>query len=534
MSGFTCSVGAVGRHRIESVLQDVFGNSFEVFSHDLQMRPTCANPNCGEDCECADGIFVSQPDDQSCEVRFCGIKRNDHTFDATGTIRFTDRETAVRAARCALRILQQNQQIEERDQQLEYFIQQVSGDLEEACWFRTMADEVAACRADDPLEKLCGRILPQLRRLLHARSVLILQSNTDDTNCILALDSAAEKTEEKEALALNLAAKFGNAAVENAFVWNSEFPVGEAADSNLPDWLDGFILVKIGTQHRHFGWLLALERQDAVGEHGQSRGSESEFGTHEATLMETAAVLLATHAANCELFDEQEKTLIGVVTAMVNALDARDPYTHGHSHRVALISQRVGRELELSEDEIEDIYLSGLLHDIGKIGVPDHILLKNGPLDAEERREIERHTVIGNAILSPVKQLARVLPGVLHHHEQIDGSGYPSRLKGDRIPLAGRILAVADAYDAMTTSRPYRNAMPVESAEQILLEGAGSHWDEAVIDAFFSAKADIENVYEQQEENCCAPAASALQYGRLEDVSHGAIAELSDTGMTEV
>jgi HD-GYP domain-containing protein (c-di-GMP phosphodiesterase class II) len=442
----------------------------------------------------------------------------------TGTVQAVDEESIVRLVDAAQEIISQRQAVDSLNEELGYFVEQVSGDLEEACWFRKLAEQVAACRADEPMVQLCSRILPKLRQLLYAQSVLVLHET--DVNLPPELIAAdAEANGPWQARALHLLHQFRETAQQGAIVRNAGFPT--EADQQMPDSVNAFVLVRIGTARQHFGWLIAMGRDEGHGEYGQSRRSESEFGTHEATLMETAAVLLATHAGNCELFEEQEKTLVGVVTAMVNALDARDPYTRGHSHRVAMISERLAREIGLSDEQCEDIYLTGLLHDIGKIGVADQVLLKNGALDADERRQIEQHTVIGHSILSPVKQLDKVLPGVLHHHEKIDGTGYPQRLAGERIPLAGRILAVADAFDAMTTSRPYRNAMPIVQAVQILLEGTGTHWDEVIIDAFFRSLSDIHRIYDKYNADKSAAQESLLQFGRFEDLSLGRVDTLA-------
>ena len=279
--------------------------------------------------------------------------------------------------------------------------------------------------------------------------------------------------------------------------------------------------MQVGSGERRYGWMLAWDRDPNELDASQTRASDPEFGTHEATLMETTAVILATHAANVDLFEEQRRTLVGSVTAMVNAIDARDPYTKGHSQRVAAISRLIAARLGQSEAYCENTYLTGLLHDVGKIGVPDQVLLKNGPLDKDERRLIEQHTETGYRILLPVEQLEYVLPGVLHHHEKVDGTGYPAQLAGDDIPLIGRILAVADAYDAMTTSRPYRRAMPTEKAEHILQSGQGSHWDSQIVDTFFEIKDEVRKIYESKESVGPTDTESLLQFGRFEDESLG-------------
>lgn len=502
----------------------VFGTQFQLTQKDGPDTSDALHTSCSDDCGCGDGVTTEYVSDGLWDVVINNIESADGLFVACGTVQATDRNAVLRMVRVAREMMEKDRTIEGLNEELGYFIEQVSGDLEEAAWFRKMAEQVAACRADEPLEVLCRRILPQLRNLLFAQSVVVLRESTaDDTDFdIVGIDHA--ETGNWLDHTKRILNRFGADADQKCVILNAAFPSGRK--EQLPGDVDGCILVRIGTVEQRFGWLIAVGRTDAQGPPGQSRGSESEFGTHEATLMESAAVLLATHAANCELFAEQEKTLVGVVTAMVNSLDARDPYTRGHSHRVAMIGQRLAQEIGLDQEEVEDIYLTGLLHDIGKIGVPDHVLLKNGPLDPEERKQIEQHTVIGHAILKPVKQLAKVLPGVLHHHERMDGNGYPHQLAGQNIPLAGRILAVADAFDAMTTSRPYRNAMPVVDAIQIMLEGVGTHWDDVVVDAFFRSLADIHRIYEFHDRSEFLRDESLLQYGRFEDLSHGRLEEL--------
>ena len=175
----------------------------------------------------------------------------------------------------------------------------------------------------------------------------------------------------------------------------------------------------------------------------------------------------------------------------MSTLDAKDPNTRGNSGGVALIAQQLAKQLGYSGEFIQDIYLSGLLHDIGKIGVDDGILRKEGKLTDEEFSQIQKHPMIGYKILTGIKKLKNILPGIRNHHEQIDGRGYPDGLRGSDIPLMARIIAVADAYDAMGSDRPYRNGMPLERLENIFREGKGLQWDSDVIDAYFEIRDEI-------------------------------------------
>lgn len=183
---------------------------------------------------------------------------------------------------------------------------------------------------------------------------------------------------------------------------------------------------------------------------------------------------LQTQAArNSQLVDSYFATLAA-------ALDARDPYTAGHSLRVAEYAVKIGELAELPEDRIDELRKSALLHDIGKIGIRDAILLKDGRLTDEEWEQVKQHPVLGEAILKqvePADAMAPYLPGVRSHHERYDGKGYPDGLAGEEIPLFGRIIAVADAFDAMTSDRPYRKGLARDRAIDILERGRGTQWD---------------------------------------------------------
>jgi len=184
---------------------------------------------------------------------------------------------------------------------------------------------------------------------------------------------------------------------------------------------------------------------------------------------------------------ELAKAYLDTINAVVNTLEARDPYTRGHTERVTTIAKAIAGRLGLSDEEQFTIEIGALLHDVGKIGVADAILRKPGPLDEKEYQEIREHPAKGRLILSNIAYLTKVIPCVLHHHERYDGSGYPQHLAGADIPLPGRIISVADAFDAMTTDRPYRKAMPCSRALAELRRGAGRQFDPKVVRAFLGA-----------------------------------------------
>jgi putative nucleotidyltransferase with HDIG domain len=177
---------------------------------------------------------------------------------------------------------------------------------------------------------------------------------------------------------------------------------------------------------------------------------------------------LAQALDNARLYAAQQRLYVETVTALAEAVEKRDPYTGGHLHRVVAYSVLLGRELGLDTEALEKLALGATLHDIGKIGVPDGVLLKPAKLDEKEAVVMRRHTVDGAEIVSTIESLREIVPIVRNHHERMDGMGYPDGLTGDRIPLLARIVAVADSFDAMTTSRPYRPALAhVEAAREI-------------------------------------------------------------------
>lgn len=173
--------------------------------------------------------------------------------------------------------------------------------------------------------------------------------------------------------------------------------------------------------------------------------------------------------------------LSGSLHALSQALSARDAYTQAHSQRVARLAFELACLFGLSAEASHEIYLAGILHDVGKIGIPDAVLLKAERLSEEDLRAIRRHPETGYKIVEQVETLQFALPGILYHHERWDGAGYPHGLVGESIPLMARIFAVADAFDAMTSSRPYRQAMPLTQVRQIMKAGSGTHWDARII-----------------------------------------------------
>ena len=189
---------------------------------------------------------------------------------------------------------------------------------------------------------------------------------------------------------------------------------------------------------------------------------------------------------NAALYDEQRAMFLGTLRALTASIDAKDRYTRGHSERVAMLTRRLARASGLDDAAIQRFHIAGLVHDIGKIGVPEAVLRKAGRLTDEEFAAIRAHPQIGHTILSGIPRLDDILPGVLHHHERWDGRGYPHRLAGESIPLVARMIALADAFDAMSSTRTYRPAMPRASVLAEISRGAGAQFDPLLAQRFLT------------------------------------------------
>jgi putative nucleotidyltransferase with HDIG domain len=175
-----------------------------------------------------------------------------------------------------------------------------------------------------------------------------------------------------------------------------------------------------------------------------------------------------------------------VIFALAAAAEAKDASDENHTQRVASTARRVGERLGLPEPDLVALYRGALVHDIGKMGVPAAILLKPGPLNAEEERQMRAHPVIGESIVRPIPSAADVLTIVRHHHERFDGGGYPDGLAGHRIPILARIVSVCDAYDALASDRPYRARRNSDEAIETLMRGAGQQWDRELVSILLS------------------------------------------------
>ena len=198
--------------------------------------------------------------------------------------------------------------------------------------------------------------------------------------------------------------------------------------------------------------------------------------------------------ANAQLVETLDRLTWGTLRALARAIDAKSPWTAGHSERVTEMALRIGRVFNLPADQLDVLHRGGLLHDIGKIGVPAEILDKNGRLSDAEMGKMRDHVTIGAAILEPLESFADALPIVLEHHEWFNGNGYPNGLSGEQLSFGGRIYAVADVFDAITSARPYRQPMPRDEAVALITRGSGAQFDPTVVDAFLKVMAADDSI----------------------------------------
>jgi len=217
---------------------------------------------------------------------------------------------------------------------------------------------------------------------------------------------------------------------------------------------------------------------------GDKQGDDREVTSIDMKMLDAAVGHMAVQLQNARLYEARQRMFLGTLEALTASIDAKDPYTCGHSERVAHVAVMLARELGQGEAAVERVRIAGLVHDIGKIGVPESVLCKPGKLTDEEFGLIKLHPEIGHHILRDIPLLDDVLPGVLHHHERYDGRGYPGGLAGEAIPLIARIIGLADAFDAMSSNRTYRPAMPRERVLEEIAKGAGKQFDPALAAVF--------------------------------------------------
>ncbi|MEM9365878.1 MAG: HD-GYP domain-containing protein [Planctomycetota bacterium] len=339
---------------------------------------------------------------------------------------------------------------------------------------RLIHDLTSQLELDDEPSQICRELLGQLHVCVSSRSIVIELAQLDECpNRQATVQSVGEPVDKADLDAI-LRDVFRNADAsdcETRVVNHSDLPALKRRR---------VVVLPISRRGERLGRLIALRDQ-----------SQEEYGTIEIDLMRSVLTVLAMHLVNQRQYSDMQAMLEGTVRSLASALDAKDAYTHGHSSRVAALSVFLARALGLGREECETLHLAGVLHDIGKIGVDDSVLKKPGKLTEEEFDQIKQHPVIGYEILKDIKPFRSILPVVRHHHESWDGRGYPDGLVGNEIPRHAQIVAVADAFDAMVSDRPYREGMPLERVMSVFRQGRGSQWAADVVDCLLQHEVSV-------------------------------------------
>ena len=379
-------------------------------------------------------------------------------------------------------------------EEMESFLDQMARLVEENGSYQREIEDITdeLSRSFEDLH-LYSRIATQIKTLRFSDSMLksLMTEIMDTMRADLAFAELPErKTQNVQVLKPYLAHKFDdrNALVarlvesipkdapslkENYFILNHS--VERAAFRRLHAEPYRFLAVKVVHDDQEYGWLGLL-----------SLNLGSIFRQSELRLLSSIAEQVAVIIANTDLYEDLEHFVVNVVKSLVHAIEAKDVYTRGHSERVNLYCMMMADALGLLEQEKQTLHWASILHDVGKIGISEQILNKPGKLTEGEFRSIQDHPTKGFNILKPIEQLAPSLPGLLHHHERYDGKGYPHGLRGEAIPLAARIIAVADTFDAITSTRAYRPAKSSHEALEIIEEVSGSQLDPSLVELFGS------------------------------------------------
>lgn len=332
-------------------------------------------------------------------------------------------------------------------------------------------------------------IVRYARDLLHAEHASLFLIDEEKGDIVLHLSSS-------EAPAPNLRVPLGKGIIGHAIESGDIIFVANVHDDKRhfteAEPITGvtttsLIAVPLITQAVHLGQELGSAKEKIIGGIEAINRTTGVFTREDAELLQTLANQAATVFQVANLYADANELFLGTIQAMTASIDAKDPYTNGHSQRVSDFSVAIGRQMDLPPEELHQLRIGALLHDIGKIGIPDNILGKPGHLTDDEFEKMRKHPSIGAGIMKNVRLLKEELPALSEHHEHIDGSGYPSGLSGEQISLFGRIVAVADVFDALTSDRPYRKAMDVEDVLNRLQQDSGSHFDAKCVQALLGA-----------------------------------------------
>jgi len=324
------------------------------------------------------------------------------------------------------------------------------------------------------LEEVCADLIEVVNTPLAV--VLHPHRDAEGEDVVVMAGHAEVSTEQIDRLSSTVlahrVAQAGGAVVYNDLVMADDLSDLPPDLADMPP-LHNLVAVPIGPEDRRIGTLVAFNKP-------------GDFDTVDLKLLSSIASQAAVFLANNHLYADLQELLMGVLHALTATIDAKDPYTCGHSQRVAIISHRIATEHGLPPQTVQRIYLMGLLHDIGKIGVPEAVLCKDGRLTDKEFDEIKLHPGRSAKILGGIRQLEDILPGIIHHHERLDGRGYPDGLAGEDVPFEALIVGLADGFDAMTSDRTYRKALPLDVVIGEIQKNAGTQFHPDLVETFLA------------------------------------------------
>ena len=332
-----------------------------------------------------------------------------------------------------------------------------------------MAEKVSSCLDTKEVARL---VIEVAKKVVKLSSVSVLMLN-------------------KEADLLDAIGEFGNDQNEKTCISRSVGIVGSVMASGRPE-----IVNDVHSDSRFVECAVAINslmcaplkvKDKVIGVIKLGNDQPVTYTAEDLKLFNTLASLASVAIENANLYEQLQDAFYTTVYTLAETIEKRDPYTGNHTKRVMEYSLALGRTLGLPEVDMARLRLGAVLHDIGKIGVRDNVLLKESALTDEEFEQIKMHPVYGEEIIGRISQLESAIPGVRHHHEKFNGRGYPDGLSGENIDITARIIAVADSFDAMTSNRPYRNGLSIEVAFEELRKYSGSQFDPEIVEAFFAA-----------------------------------------------
>ncbi|HAI11268.1 MAG TPA: hypothetical protein DCM28_06150 [Phycisphaerales bacterium] len=365
---------------------------------------------------------------------------------------------------------QDSVELDRRVQELQAMSQHLAESYEELSLMYKLSSNMMVNQTPD---SFLGNACTELQQVVGLRWMVLQIADQHENLCVLSgqVFTAGEMPTAQRQLK-----QIGLQLIEEVGQTSEPVVLDELSSLNIPGLTDlahHLLVVPLVREGVPFGLIYGADKLD-----------DSHISSIDSKLCSSLASTMSIFLQNAMLYEDMQSMFLGTLHALTSSIDAKDSYTHGHSERVALMSRNLAKAAGLDDFTCERIYVAGLVHDVGKIGVPESVLCKPGRLTFEEFELIKQHPEIGAKILQDIRQMHDLIPGVLYHHERWDGNGYPHRLVERDIPLFGRVIGLADAFDAMSTNRTYRRALKHEDVMAEIERCAGSQFDPDLAEVF--------------------------------------------------